>query len=394
MLGNVARGASRQRRAGHGSLTTVGVRDAAIDGNRHLARRRDREQVGARELQRQGIGARRVLQEELAGVAVPCGGVDDRLAVGRETSGMNGAAAERDLLEGRGRRADQATSDQDSGAKDRRDRRRHEGRAQEASRSDSSFGLAGRGLAGDRDLRQVVPDAAKVVREVARGGEAVLGVFGETALDGPAERSRGAGGELRDRLGVFADDRSERLRRRRPLEGSLSCRHLVEDRAERELVGAEVEGLAARLLGRHVADGAENGARPRFLDCRGALAASLRLVSQQLGQAEVEDLDVAVPGHHHVLGLQVAVDDAGRVGLAEAVGNLKRDIEQAPGRQRSFVQELPQRLALDELHRDVDRGVRCADVVDRDDVRVVQGRCRARLLLEAFAPIVVRGDGR
>ena len=41
-----------------------------------------------------------------------------------------------------------------------------------------------------------------------------------------------------------------------------------------------------------------------------------------LRQAEVEDLQVAVPGDEEVLGLQVPMDDALPVGSREALGNL------------------------------------------------------------------------
>ena len=49
---------------------------------------------------------------------------------------------------------------------------------------------------------------------------------------------------------------------------------------------------------------------------------------QHLGQAEVEDLQHAVRRDHQVLGLQVAVDDAGAVRLGQAVGELRAEVEQ------------------------------------------------------------------
>jgi hypothetical protein len=88
------------------------------------------------------------------------------------------------------------------------------------------------------------------------------------------------------------------------------------------------------------------------------------------------------------------VDDAGAVRLGKSLGDLDGEIEQAPGGQRlARGQELPQRLSLHELHRDVERPLGFADVVDRQDVRVVQGRRRAGLLLEAEASRAILGDG-
>ena len=52
-------------------------------------------------------------------------------------------------------------------------------------------------------------------------------------------------------------------------------------------------------------------------------------------------------------------------------------------RQQIVNEQLAQRLALDELHRHVAQRVGAADVVDRDDVGVIEGRGGARLLFEA-----------
>ena len=118
------------------------------------------------------------------------------------------------------------------------------------------------------------------------------------------------------------------------------------------------------------------------------------MVLQELREAEVEDLDDAVLRDHHVLGLQVPVDDPGGVRLGEPVGDLAGDVEQTPGRKRAGPQDLPQRLPVDELHRDEDRGVGGPDVVDRDDVVVIQSGGRARLLLEALVPVGIGGKLR
>ncbi len=234
---------------------------------------------------------------------------------------------------------------------------------------------------------------AHVAREVARRGVALLRVLLHAPLDDPAEGRRNARVQLGDGLRLFPDDRGERLRRRPALERALARGHLVEHGAERELVRTEVELLAAGLLRRHVADRAEHGADLRRLGGR-EVRGFLLLRLQELGEAEVEDLDRPVLRDHDVFGLQVPVNDPGLVRLGEAVGHLVGEVEQALGRQRPGMEHLAQRLAVDELHRDVDRGLVGADVVDRDDVRVVQGGGRARLLLETLAAIDVRGELR
>ena len=63
----------------------------------------------------------------------------------------------------------------------------------------------------------------------------------------------------------------------------------------------------------------------------GVSAAALegRPRAQELGQAEVDDLDVPRLREHHVLRLEVAVDDAAGVGLGEPLRHLDREVERA-----------------------------------------------------------------
>src|SRR4029077_18308710 len=72
-------------------------------------------------------------------------------------------------------------------------------------------------------------------------------------------------------------------------EGGTAGDHLVEDDTQGPDVGARVDLLAADLLGRHVAGGADGG----------AVAGQARLVGQ-LGDAEIDDLHPAVRRHDDV----------------------------------------------------------------------------------------------
>ena len=211
-----------------------------------------------------------------------------------------------------------------------------------------------RGHRGGRDgrgaraahLREVLAHAAKLAGEVECRRVALGRVLGQAPLDDPPRGGR-EGGVLEGRRLVL-DDRGEGLDRRLPLEGRVAAHHLVEHRAEGELVGAVVHGPAARLLGRHVPDGAHHDTgggvgRARRAGpgrhLREALAGRpIRAapVAAQLGEAEVEDLHVAVARQHHVLGLEVAVDDAGGVGAGEPVGQLAGDVEHPAGREREL----------------------------------------------------------
>ena len=205
--------------------------------------------------------------------------------------------------------------------------------------------------------------------------------------------------ELLDRRGLLVEDLVHRLDARLGGERLPPRGRLVEDAAEREDVGAVVDGLALHLLGRHVARGADHaphlagGGERRVL---GEVRAALALLGE-LGEAEVEHLREAVGRDHDVAGLQVAVDDPGRVGLGQPLGRLRQVAEERAQVGLVVVDQRGERLAAHELHRDVVHGVRVggtrgahrvvADLVDRDDVGVVE---RGRgLSLEHEAPHAV-----
>jgi hypothetical protein len=80
---------------------------------------------------------------------------------------------------------------------------------------------------------------------------------------------------------------------------------------------------------------------------------------------------VAVGGDHHVLGLEVAVDQVDRVGRGQPASGLdeaSQDLRAAP-RPR---QPVAQVLTVDVLHRHEHVVVELADLVDRDDVGVLE----------------------
>ena len=105
-------------------------------------------------------------------------------------------------------------------------------------------------------------------------------------------------------------------------------------------------------------------------------------------QAEVEQLDVAVGPDHHVVRLDVAMDDLRRVRDREGFGDLPRDARRAAERQ-ALGGHLAQGRSLDELHRDVAIVANDTGLVDRDDVRVIQRGGERGLAQQAIERVVV-----
>ena len=115
--------------------------------------------------------------------------------------------------------------------------------------------------------------------------------------------------------------------------------------------------------------------------------------SRELGETEIEKLG-SRGRQHDVAGLQVAVHHALAMRFVQRLGELDADAERLFERERAFFQSLGKRLALEQLHDDEVDTVLATDVVERADVRMVQARDRARLLLEALLELGVIGKMR
>ena len=93
-----------------------------------------------------------------------------------------------------------------------------------------------------------------------------------------------------------------------------------------------------------------------------------------------EILTLPSGGHHHVLGLHVAVDDpAARRVLEPGEEPLEHPADLGEGH---LPDQRPERPALDVLHRDVGRPLVLEVVVHRDDVRMAERAGHARLAQE------------
>jgi hypothetical protein len=97
--------------------------------------------------------------------------------------------------------------------------------------------------------------------------------------------------------------------------------------------------------------------------------------------------DRAVRREEHVVGLQIAMDDADAVRRREGRDDRTEDAEGLAGRQRAVARpSIGERLTFEEIHHEDGRAVLVLDdVVHRDDVRVAHGARGARLAQRALA---------
>src|SRR5690606_29287009 len=92
------------------------------------------------------------------------------------------------------------------------------------------------------------------------------------------------------------------------------------------------------------------------------------------GEAEVEHARAIVGADHHVIGLEVAVDQAGVVGGREPATGEQVHAQDLGPRSRGAGGPVRERRAVDQLHRDEHRVADHPGVVDRGDVGVADLR--------------------
>ena len=102
-------------------------------------------------------------------------------------------------------------------------------------------------------------------------------------------------------------------------------------------------------------------------------------------EAEVDDARPAVLAEQHVVGLEVAVHEPGRVRGGQPAPGRDEHVEHLAPRPRLVGEPALERSARDELHREEHLVVEHADVVDGDDVGVREPRHRLRLAQQARA---------
>ena len=180
-----------------------------------------------------------------------------------------------------------------------------------------------RGTALKRRLRVARSECRKRLLDLARRGSQNR-ILRDHAVHELLEPGRHRRVQPRQRHGVFQQDRGEHRRHRRRHPRPAPGEHLVERDAEREDIRRRPRGSATGLLGRHVGHRADQRERIR-LRARVRFGGGPGLVDAS--QPEVQHLRIAVAANHHVLGLDVAMDDAGRVGGRKRLRDLPADVD-------------------------------------------------------------------
>ena len=101
---------------------------------------------------------------------------------------------------------------------------------------------------------------------------------------------------------------------------------------------------------------------------------------------------MAARRHEDIRRLDVAMDDSLRVRGFQCVGHLNGDVQQPAERHRLFGNHLLEGLAFQQLHDDEVLAIMLADVMDRTDGRVIQGRGSSSLPLESLQCLRVAGE--
>ncbi len=215
------------------------------------------------------------------------------------------------------------------------------------------------------------------LQQLARRLRPVGGALLETSHHQRGQRGRHGRPRLLKRDRGLRHVRGQHLLRGPTGERRAASQHLVRRRAERVDVGAMVDvGIGARLLGRHVRGRSQRDAG------RGERRSAVCRFRHRLRHAEVGHRR-RVAGEENVVGLDVAVDDALRVGVVERLGDVAQNRHRLGDRQLAAHEPRPQRLAFDERHREVRQTVHLARGQQRDDVRMLEPRGDQDLAPEA-----------
>src|SRR6185369_3847350 len=119
-----------------------------------------------------------------------------------------------------------------------------------------------------------------------------------------------------------------------PFERSTACHHLVDHNSQTPDITSRIYLFATRLFGRHVMRGTHDHAGVRLdQNPRRGFGIRRRTVGSSLCefcQTKIEYLHKTIATDHDVVGLNIAMNYAGSMGLLERAGDLDRNIKDLP----------------------------------------------------------------
>ena len=160
--------------------------------------------------------------------------------------------------------------------------------------------------------------ALQIVDQFLSALIAIFRRFGQRLHDDFAQHGMNLAVDLDGSRGRGFDNRLPHLVRIVARESFALGRHLVQDCAQAEHVGAAVHRIAAQLFRRNVMQNVRR------------LARSLTGKGTHAGNSEAQDFDRAVPRDHDLGRLQTVVHDVVRVGVVQALTGLTHDVLQVP----------------------------------------------------------------
>ena len=232
--------------------------------------------------------------------------------------------------------------------------------------------------------RQIVPQRLEIEEQVPGRLVAPLAILPQCLGKNALQFHRSVRVKARERRGVAVQNTGEHVGAAGRGKGRVPSPHLIERYAQRPHVGACIYVLTARLFGGHIGDRTDDGSGVRaHHDLSRVRRCRLGTGGCELCESEIQHLHEPVRPEHHVLGLDVAVNDASGVCGGQRGGHLDSDVERLTHRQPGRAEPSSEGLALHVLHRDVVLVlVGLTERVDRADVGVIQRGRAPRFLLE------------
>ena len=192
-------------------------------------------------------------------------------------------------------------------------------------------------------------------------GIPVLGIQGHCSHDDLFQPLRDvgidSGGQYRSAIDMLDGNPHRRLSIVRHPSGN----HLIHHNAQRVDIGTVIHSASLGLLGRNVVNRTQ-----RFFGQRIALG-------HDPGNAKVSHLYRAVLQHHHIMGLNITVDQSTTVGMLQRLADLDGKVQRfLPVQVATLFHILLQRDAIDQLHDDEIRLVGAGNIINRNNIGMTQ----------------------